>query len=51
MLHSSFMLPERAQMPDEPPPFLGTWPRVYTAILIYLAALIVLAYGFTRFFS
>jgi hypothetical protein len=45
------MPPERAQMPDELPPFLGTWPRVYTAILIYLAALIVLAYGFTRFFS
>jgi hypothetical protein len=45
------MPPERAQMPDEPPPFLGTWPRVYTVVLIYLAALIVLAYVFTRFFS
>ncbi len=51
MLHSSFMPTERAQMPDEPPPFLGTWPRVYTAVLIYLAALIVVAYAFTRFFS
>jgi hypothetical protein len=51
VLHSSFMPPERAQMPDEPPPFLGTWPRVYTVVLIYLAALIVLAYVFTRYFS
>ena len=33
-------------MPDEPPPFLGTWPRVYTVVLIYLAALIVLSYAF-----
>ena len=41
----------RAEMPDDPPPFLGTWPRVYTAVLVYLAALIVLLYAFTRFFS
>jgi len=26
---------------EEAPPFLGTWPRVYGAILIYLAALII----------
>jgi hypothetical protein len=45
------MPPDRAQMPDEPPPFLGTWPRVYTAVLFYLAALIVLFYVFTRMFS
>jgi hypothetical protein len=45
------MPPHRAVMPDEPPPFLGTWPRVYIAVLIYLAALIALAYAFTRFFS
>ena len=51
MLHSSLMPQDRAEMPDEPPPFLGTWPRVYTAVLIYLAALIVLFYAFTRFFS
>ena len=25
---------------DEPPPFLGTWRRVYTAVVIYLAVLI-----------
>ena len=34
--------------PDEPPPFLGTWRRVYTAILIYLAATIAVFYFFTR---
>jgi hypothetical protein len=45
------MPPERAQMPDEPPPFLGTWPRVYTVVLVYLAALIVVFYIFTRLFS
>lgn len=51
MLHSSLMPPDRARMPDEPPPFLGTWPRVYTAVLIYLAILIILFYVFTRMFS
>ena len=28
-------------VPDEPPPFLGTWRRVYIAILIYLVFIIV----------
>ena len=51
MLHSSVMPLDRAEMPDEPPPFLGTWPRVYAAVLIYLALLITLFYGFTRMFS
>ena len=32
---------DRIEMPDEPPPFLGSWPRVYTVVLVYLAALIV----------
>jgi hypothetical protein len=36
---------------DEPPPFLGTWRRVYTAILIYLACVIAAFYVFTRIFS
>jgi hypothetical protein len=36
---------------EEPPPFLGTWRRVYTAIIIYLIALIVLFYLFTRAFA
>jgi hypothetical protein len=34
--------------PDGAPPFLGTWKRVYTAIFIYLAALISAFYLFTR---
>jgi hypothetical protein len=33
---------------DEPPPFLGTWRRVYIAILIYLALVIAGSYLFTR---
>ena len=39
-------MPEIA--PDEPPPFLGTWKRVYQAILIYLVLLIAVFYVFTR---
>lgn len=43
------MKPEsRPQDPDGPPPFLGTWRRVYTGILIYLACLIVAFYIFER---
>ncbi len=34
--------------PDEPPPFLGTWRRVYTSILIYLCLIIAGFYLFTR---
>jgi len=51
MLHSPFMPEGRVPMPDEPPPFLGTWRRVYTLVLAYLAALIVLFYAFTHYFS
>ncbi len=39
------------EMPDEPPPFLGRWSRVYTAVLIYLATLITVFYVFARAFS
>ena len=38
-------------MPDEPPPFLGTWRRVYTAVLIYLSVIVAAAYLFTRAFQ
>jgi hypothetical protein len=34
--------------PDGAPPFLGTWKRVYVAVLIYLAAVISAFYLFTR---
>ncbi len=36
------------QVPDEPPPFLRTWKRVYIATLIYLCVIIFAAYLFTR---
>jgi hypothetical protein len=36
---------------DDPPPILGTWKRVYTFVLCFLALVIVLFYAFTRFFS
>ena len=42
---------DRVNLRDEPPPFFGTWPRVYVAVLFYLASLIVLFYAFTRIFS
>jgi hypothetical protein len=35
-------------VPDEPPPFLGTWRRVYTAVLVYLVVVIAAAYLFAR---
>jgi hypothetical protein len=41
-------MPELREVPDEPPPFLGTWPRVYAAILIYLVVIISVFYVFTR---
>jgi len=35
-------------VPDDPPPFLGTWRRVYLTTLLYLAGIIVVFYLFTR---
>ncbi len=43
-------LPERRAV-EEPPPFLGTWPRVYAAVVIYLITLIVLFSIFSRVFT
>ena len=42
------LMPQLPRDPDERPPFLGTWRRVYTAILIYLGLLIGAFYLFTR---
>ena len=39
------------EMPDEPPPMLGRWSRVYIAVVIYLATLITVFYFFARSFS
>jgi hypothetical protein len=36
---------------DEPPPFLGTWKRVYTFVVLYLAGVIGLFYWFTKSFQ
>jgi hypothetical protein len=36
---------------DEPPPFLGSWRRVYAAVLLYLALIIAAFYTFTRAFA
>ncbi len=33
---------------EEPPPFLGSWHRVYLAIVIYLVTVIALFGWFTR---
>ena len=41
-------MPQPAAERDDPPPFLGTWRRIYTVILIYLALLIAGFYLFTR---
>ena len=43
--------PARERMPDDPPPFLGTWRRVYLAVLMYLASLVVTFWVFTKVFS
>jgi hypothetical protein len=45
------MLPHERDLPDEPPPFLGAWPRVYAAVVLYLALVIAACYGFTRIFA
>jgi hypothetical protein len=34
-------------MVDGPPPFLGTWSRVYTVVLLYLVAVIFGLYEFS----
>ena len=43
--------PAQAAPPEEAPPFLGSWRRVYAAVLCYLAFLILLFYLFARAFQ
>jgi hypothetical protein len=45
------MSSDHREIPDEPPPFLGSWSRVYTAVIVYLAMLIGICYVFTHAFS
>ncbi len=35
----------------DPPPFLGTWPRVYAFVALYLVVLISVLYAFTVHFT
>ena len=44
-------MPGIREVADEPPPFLGTWRRVYVAVLIYLAAIIGICYLFASFYG
>ena len=41
-------MPEPPEAHDDPPPFLGTWRRVYAAVLVYLCLIILACYLFTR---
>jgi hypothetical protein len=45
------VMPALREVPDEPPPFLGTWRRVYIGVLLYLAAIIALCYGFAYLYN
>ena len=38
-------------MAEEPPPIGRTWPRLYAAVLGFLAFLIALFYAFTKAFE
>jgi hypothetical protein len=39
-------MPGVRELPDEPPPFLGTWRRVYIGVLVYLVLIIAVCYLF-----
>ena len=39
------------EVADDPPPVLGTWPRVYAFVLVYLAVVIFCFWLFERAFS
>jgi hypothetical protein len=41
-------MPDPRDVPDDPPPFLGTWNRIYVAVLVYLAVIVAVLYWFTR---
>ncbi len=40
-------MPGLREVPDEPPPFLGSWPHIYIGVLLYLAVIIAACYAFT----
>ncbi len=37
-----------SELPDDPPPVLGSWRKVYIFVLCYEAVVIALFYIFTR---
>jgi hypothetical protein len=41
-------MPDLREVPDDPPPFLRTWRRVYIAVACYLAAVIAAFALFTK---
>jgi hypothetical protein len=43
--------PHEREAADDPPPFLGTWRRIYIAVVIYLAATIAAFAWFTGTFN
>jgi hypothetical protein len=38
-------------MNEAPPPILGTWPRLYGAVLTALALEVIAFYAITRYFA
>jgi hypothetical protein len=40
-------MPELPGVPDPPPPFMGSWRRLYAAVLLYLCLIIAALYVFT----
>ena len=38
----------KRNLADEPPPFLGSWRRVYMAVVLYLIALITVFWYFGK---
>jgi hypothetical protein len=42
---------ERPEVRDEPPPFLGTWRRLYAAVVAYLVLILTVFYLFGRAFT
>ena len=41
---------EEKLVSEEPPPLLGSWKRLYSAVLLYLGILIALLYILTQMF-
>jgi hypothetical protein len=48
MVSKNVLPVDQRDVPDEPPPFLGTWKRVYIAVLIYLVTVILAFYLFAQ---